>query len=381
MSIEIGYKKVPESSNKLRESFGGLTTASLINTVEAPLDLVRDVVINPKISEFLSKEWVGFFNEDWMAANILITAPRDHLGVDILTISEFGRSNPTGYCRIPYANKFVGGVVYGKGGGISGSKWLEGISANESHTPWGYYGDKDADWEIKESNLLLNSGLRTSLPLGYVIFDYDKLCDFVHNTWNYNAFLAKRHVANIRKVVANGDSPSYLYRLGGVCERVFRPLDRNRDRVSLIRGFRLHKKELELFPKFYDENLTFTTRKSAEEVINTLSRGERGKKAKIDQTIDLLSGIFVRELNIIKYSNFKHLWGIFPQTKDTDLALFKTDWEESREINGSFTASVYNQTVLAERFLDKLIATELVEHDEGNKYKILMLDRIRSVSN
>lgn len=83
MSIEIGYKKVPESSNKLRESFGGLTTASLINTVEAPLDLVRDVVINPKISEFLSKEWVGFFNEDWMAANILITAPRDHLGVDI----------------------------------------------------------------------------------------------------------------------------------------------------------------------------------------------------------------------------------------------------------------------------------------------------------
>lgn len=217
--------------------------------------------------------------------------------------------------------------------------------------------------------------------MGYVIFDYDKLCDFVHNTWNYNAFLAKRHVANIRKVVANGDSPSYLYRLGGVCERVFRPLDRNRDRVSLIRGFRLHKKELELFPKFYDENLTFTTRKSAEEVINTLSRGERGKKAKIDQTIDLLSGIFVRELNIIKYSNFKHLWGIFPQTKDTDLALFKTDWEESREINGSFTASVYNQTVLAERFLDKLIATELVEHDEGNKYKILMLDRIRSVSN
>lgn len=247
---------------------GGKPSWEIVPRLAIPEHLTKqilaDVVINQDASAALPQSFAQqVLAEKFLLDNLKMSVPAEVTGQGALT-PEFGRRSDLLYRgEIPVADRFVYGAILGKGVGLSGrlyKRWLP-PSSDYKKVPWGMFGSKEAENERVISNILLESGFRAGLVLGYVVMEPEPLRNWLVPLWEKHdperAALIN-HAINLIK--ENDDKPCFEMRVTGSPERwqwyedwdteKNRPKYINRRKKELALAAGLLLKEAQIYPHF-----------------------------------------------------------------------------------------------------------------------------------
>lgn len=346
-SLEIGVDYSPLSTSEMKRESAVVLGAELV-----PETIVTDIRLNEEAKKLLHPTLKYLCSPDYMKGVCLMTTPLtplDESGSEeqrrILTPASWGRAMPVGYGFMPYADRFVGGTVMGKGCNVTGRNY--GADGRPSYRdPIGFFGKKDAEHEIITGTQLLARGFRVGLPIGYAIFDDKKLREWLVDKWSRNPDLASNVEENLAKVTQHGDNPVFFLRITGVTERLwkFLPADKrsiHRYKAEMARASRLLKLESQIFPNHFRCYLDneFTLEETGE-TLDKISRRERINQRDFNIFFRVARGIFemnahavgevAREKLLGDQFDYNYFAEVLAQGKDIDLALFTQDFEEAQ---------------------------------------------------
>ncbi len=358
-------REVPASTRQTYHNFnhsdepgGG---QSVVEAAAFPESAIKDIVINEGARQFLDPRYYGILSPDFLLSLARFTIPFEEgtsfpHSKKILVPREFGRGLILGDCRIPYGltgAKIMGTTITSKGNGPSGQHYPLGVKQAEltylnSRDPIGFLGDRSAQQDMDGSNILLKHQARSSLCLGYLILDPDKLKQFIAETWGTlrpsETLLSYMHGA-IDQVVRDGQQPAILFRLGGVRHRLDitfacqLPAMRSQPlaKAAIRSGMRLMAQELTM-PDSYLANIGWDQRsmKKALDLMIRISKGETlpwGSSMLLLSYIDIICHADGKRLEqcLQRHPEFKHI--IFDEEptvwqKDVDFSLVRYDFEK-----------------------------------------------------
>ena len=194
-----------------------------IDVAPIPSHCIESVELNNEALEFLPKSHEELINEDTLIS--LAQTPSFRYPDSEKTIAvpfDYGRSLPLAYVDVPFANNH-GTVITGKGVGPSGSYYSRSLGVDFSYTKnpdvLGLFGEKDAKFDMRASNVLLAAGLRTSLTLGYLVLNPERYKDHLKYVWNDRD--SKDYIEDaFDQIGSNRDLPVYHFRLGSHTQRL-----------------------------------------------------------------------------------------------------------------------------------------------------------------
>ncbi|MFA9289066.1 MAG: hypothetical protein ACEQSA_04260 [Weeksellaceae bacterium] len=177
-----------------------------------PHNVIDEVIVNPLAVEMLDNSHKALASTDGIIENTFIMVPPGSGDAAFFSPPRWTRTVTIDSDVYPYGG-MIGTVLSGKGCTITGSDYLMKRGTITS-TPWGYFGDKDAAKDMYLSNLLLQTGARVALPLGYAVINHEKVKEWLQSRWGNNDRFKFRNT-QLNTVIRNGDHMAYYLRIGG----------------------------------------------------------------------------------------------------------------------------------------------------------------------
>lgn len=350
---------------------GGKTSYEVVPRLAIPEPLrsqiISNVVTNDNARGALPQPFAQqVLAEEFLLRNLKMSVPSEVENRGALT-PEYGRRSALLYRgEIPVADKFVYGAILGKGGGLSGRLYKRWIPPKSDYkeTPFGMFGSKEAENERVISNILLESGFRAGLVVGYVVMEPEPLRNWLVPLWEKHDPERAALIHNaINLIKENGDKPCFEIRVTGSPERWqwyedwdkevdnFKYINRRKKELSL--AAELLRREAQIFPHFktyINQGLI-----GNHDVIDTLSRISNMSPLEYhdpDVYSKLLVGIISqnvlglkRAASILNSRNihFEQLAeSLTNTTKDIDFAFVTQDFEEAHRTQqqSAFTGNV-----------------------------------------
>ncbi len=353
---EVGYRDVPLSSPRFEVKPAELTVVQ--NTETLPRELVQDVQVNEYAAQLLHPSVKHLASKEELLRLARITIPPTEEGQEkspsekaILGVVEWNRALPLAYGVIPYAEGRIGNVVFGKGGNISGYKYIteenrvEEIdsSLDTNDIPWGFYESSGAAVDTAVTNYLLSNNCRTSLALGTIILNPQELKKYVQEKWKNTPKIAEQLVKNITMIEEHGDQPAILIRVGGVPDRLHRSYydekvddTHNRERAAVVWGNKVLLEELNSSSQTFQQYLQGIPTEAARQLFTKVAEKQKLNEEEKKQYRKLITQILITDSErMITAIQQKPQWtaacNLYHQEKDLDYALLHYDFEEAND--------------------------------------------------
>lgn len=209
------YTPVPHHVDKFAND------ASVVGIEPLSNKHIAEVVVNEDAVDLLGKDFKFLASVDFLVQSAQVTVPESTRFKKRVAVSHgWRRALPLGYGEIPYQG-IVGTTVMSKGGWISGSAHQDMQALHIANgSPWGFFGDRDAQREIDISHLLLSHEFRSALTLGYVIFEEEAYGKTLKKYWKKVKFAPNIIDQGFLLLGQNRQHPAQVFRLTGVSERV-----------------------------------------------------------------------------------------------------------------------------------------------------------------
>ena len=215
--IEAFVRPIPESPKDFIPK-----EAVLMGVEAAPRSIISDIVVNDAARELLPKDVQYLASPDYFAKNILMSVPAGEAPHHILSPVTSGRCVPVAFGVIPFGDK-LGRVISGKGSWVSGNL-VQGDDfdfVGLRHA--GLLSVEGAKYDTNLSNALLADGFRSSLHLGYCVFNGPELKSWIRQKWA-NKSLSSKIDSSFAQLDKDLGDPAYLFRIGGSTERQVGPI-------------------------------------------------------------------------------------------------------------------------------------------------------------
>jgi hypothetical protein len=194
----------------------------VIGYTEIPRQCIEKIVVNTRAFNLLPANFHWLLDTDTITAHTRMPVPLPKAWNTLLAHHIGGRTLPELYGKIPYGlpgREIVGGMVMGKGfpsGFLHQQKFKKGMQEYiYVDAPYGFWGDRDAQREMKVSTNLVEVGYRSGMLLWYVVLDPVRTKAALLHYWRDTA-MGQLIEVSIDKVLKNGDQLVYGRRIGGV---------------------------------------------------------------------------------------------------------------------------------------------------------------------
>jgi len=357
--VLYGLARPPDLKREAIESYAVPVYLERLDT-----QFIEDIVIFPSARDRLAPDVQVLATRDFMQDQAAISMPEGSGRMRVVTAAGGGRSVPI-LCpdnAIPYNNQFLGGMVMEKGT-ISGNVlYTEKLIERDKElvVPWGFFGRKEADFEDNILSRLLDSGMRTSLPLGYIVLKNHLLKAYLTSEWKKagNERVARLMEKGLSLIEESGDQAVLMFRVVDVADRIGNTsadllkvtdpqTQKEKDRakehriVQIARIAGLFAREAQMFPDSFQNYLhdTGLTKKDALQALHAVMQRKTLTEKQFLNYTTFLIGIVAanqRALGaatdkaILEHAMFPYTLGrTLSESKDISLGFMHNDVEES----------------------------------------------------
>lgn len=384
MSPEMYVRDIPRStpfSDQQRKH-------RVLSVMPMPAHYISHIGVNPVAQDALPNHLKFLASTAYLQqhAYMVIGDPRPDAHT-ILTPIGWGRAVPVGSGCIPYSDRLVGSIISGKGCSASGYIYPDSLKERDLDydpiTPWGFFGEKDAVFDISASNYLLSMGYRTAIGLGYVTFKdaaIEWLCSHYKNP------VQRRYIALMWEVVKeNKDTCAYLYRLHGVSSRIGESVPGSCTQAGW--ASKVHLAEAAFHPRVWESYfLTKAESTHAIQVLEKMANRRKLSSIEAESYLMLLCGLWVRNyealLQIDTIANPGYSALTLSEYKDIDMAHIRCDYEEMRGKTFSYTDMGYYLNFMYRRFhnYNSYFTAIGAARSSGDNLRAFLLHRINTLS-